>query len=175
MKAEGSFGLFCFLESRGWTVVDIWESEIYWNRDFVKDKVRAISLLGKHVVYTDEKGVQFPHCPPDWSETIKGLWFKTDRKTDRKNIVRQKKEKILLDVICNACKKSFKTQDRGEKTYKCCSRECRNIRERKVTRPSKDQLMFDISNMSFVKIGEKYGVSDNAVRKWARRYGLMGS
>jgi len=28
--------------------------------------------------------------------------------------------------------------------------------------------------MSWVAIASKYGVSDNAVRKWARSYGLLG-
>jgi uncharacterized protein YjcR len=31
----------------------------------------------------------------------------------------------------------------------------------------------DIEEMSWVDIGKKYGVSCNAVRKWARKYGLI--
>jgi uncharacterized protein YjcR len=30
--------------------------------------------------------------------------------------------------------------------------------------------MDDVSSMNFVAIGHKYGVSDNAVRKWIRWY-----
>ena len=41
---------------------------------------------------------------------------------------------------------------------------------RKVERPSYEQLMADVASMSFVAIGRKYGVSDNAVRKWIRWY-----
>ena len=41
---------------------------------------------------------------------------------------------------------------------------------RKVERPSYEQLMADVSSMSFMAIGRKYGVSDNAVRKWLRSY-----
>jgi hypothetical protein len=41
---------------------------------------------------------------------------------------------------------------------------------RKVERPSYDQLMEDVASMSFLAIGRKYGVSDNAVRKWIRWY-----
>lgn len=41
---------------------------------------------------------------------------------------------------------------------------------RKVPRPSYDQLTTDVQGMSFVAIGPKYGVSDNAVRKWLRWY-----
>jgi hypothetical protein len=41
---------------------------------------------------------------------------------------------------------------------------------RKVERPSYEQLMAEIQAMSFVAVGRKYGVSDNAVRKWIRWY-----
>lgn len=41
---------------------------------------------------------------------------------------------------------------------------------RKVPRPSYDQLKADVASMSFLAVGRKYGVSDNAVRKWLRWY-----
>jgi HNH endonuclease len=41
---------------------------------------------------------------------------------------------------------------------------------RKVERPSYEQLLTDVQSMSFLAIGRKYGVSDNAVRKWIRSY-----
>lgn len=41
---------------------------------------------------------------------------------------------------------------------------------RKVERPSLEQLRADLATMSFCAVGRKYGVSDNAVRKWLRWY-----
>ncbi|HUA50409.1 MAG TPA: hypothetical protein VMA77_34575 [Solirubrobacteraceae bacterium] len=41
---------------------------------------------------------------------------------------------------------------------------------RQVERPSYEQLMADVSSMSFLAVGRKYGVSDNAIRKWIRWY-----
>ena len=41
---------------------------------------------------------------------------------------------------------------------------------RKVERPSHEQLLADVAEMSMVAVGRKYGVSDNAVRKWLRWY-----
>ncbi len=41
---------------------------------------------------------------------------------------------------------------------------------RKVPRPSHDQLLSDVQSMSFLAVGRKYGVSDNAIRKWLRYY-----
>jgi len=39
-----------------------------------------------------------------------------------------------------------------------------------LNRPTYKELMADISITSFVKIGEKYGVSDNTIRKWIKNY-----
>jgi hypothetical protein len=41
---------------------------------------------------------------------------------------------------------------------------------RRVPRPSYDQLVADLQQMSWLVVGVKYRVSDNAVRKWMRRY-----
>jgi hypothetical protein len=41
---------------------------------------------------------------------------------------------------------------------------------RKVKRPSYEQLLTDLQQQSMVKVGQKYGVSDNAVRKWLKTY-----
>lgn len=45
--------------------------------------------------------------------------------------------------------------------------------DRKVDRPSKEKLERMIETMPVLRIGKRYGVSDNAVRKWAKRYGLV--
>lgn len=47
---------------------------------------------------------------------------------------------------------------------------CSAYNKRKVIRPSYEQLQSDVSTMSMVSIGKKYGVSDNAVRKWLTQY-----
>lgn len=40
---------------------------------------------------------------------------------------------------------------------------------------TKDALINDIMNLPMIQIGNKYGVSDNAVRKWLRKYQLPTS
>jgi hypothetical protein len=47
---------------------------------------------------------------------------------------------------------------------------CDNIRKRKVPRPSYEQLMKDTSEMSMCAVGRKYEVTDNAIRKWIKKY-----
>jgi hypothetical protein len=41
---------------------------------------------------------------------------------------------------------------------------------RKVERPPYEELIADVASTSFSAVGRKYGVSDNAVRKWIRWY-----
>jgi hypothetical protein len=41
---------------------------------------------------------------------------------------------------------------------------------RKVERPPYEQLLAEVVATSYVAVGRKYGVSDNAVRKWVRFY-----
>lgn len=49
---------------------------------------------------------------------------------------------------------------------------CDAFNRRKVSRPSREELKSIIRTESFVSLGKKYGVSDNAVRKWCKNYGL---
>ncbi len=48
--------------------------------------------------------------------------------------------------------------------------ECYRINSRKTTRPSYEELMKDKETMTMLAIGKKYGVSDNAIRKWIKQY-----
>jgi len=41
---------------------------------------------------------------------------------------------------------------------------------RRVERPPYEALMAEIAATSYVAVGRRYGVSDNAVRKWVRQY-----
>ena len=66
---------------------------------------------------------------------------------------------------CKVCKKFNVSEKRADKCV-----ECGRIASRKVSRPSYDQLLKDTRIMSMVKVGQKYGVSDNAVRKWIKGY-----
>ena len=49
---------------------------------------------------------------------------------------------------------------------------CNNILKRKIERPSKEYLYELITTRTFIDIGNMYGVSDNAIRKWCKNYDL---
>ncbi len=45
-----------------------------------------------------------------------------------------------------------------------------NYSRRKVRRPPYEQLLREIEERGYLAVGRKYGVSDNAIRKWVRQY-----
>jgi len=80
----------------------------------------------------------------------------------------------VIKKECEVCGKSFFSTEYPNKTQKLCSAECSSISRRKVReRPSKQELEILIEQYSFVRLGKIYGVSDNAVRKWAKKYELI--
>jgi len=72
-------------------------------------------------------------------------------------------------MLCLVCGKKFK---RTNTVQKYCSHDCADLAARKVLRPSKEELDKLIFNSSFLSIGKMYGVSDNAIRKWCKKYNL---
>jgi len=47
---------------------------------------------------------------------------------------------------------------------------CYKISQRKVERPSYEQLLKEIKDTNYSAVGRKYGVSDNTIRKWIKYY-----
>lgn len=77
------------------------------------------------------------------------------------------------DTFCGRKnKKIYKCKDCGNNMFRASERceKCSQIFRRKVVWPSYEQLKEDIKELSYTKIGKKYGVSDNAVRKWIKFY-----
>jgi hypothetical protein len=79
---------------------------------------------------------------------------------------------------CLRCGQAFRARS-ARQTY--CSRECGVHappppgpfpERRKVERPPVEQLLREIDRLGYVAVGEKYGVSDNAIRKWIRAEGV---
>lgn len=66
------------------------------------------------------------------------------------------------------CKICGKEVTRGKELCSKCVRK----QFRKVERPPREQLLEEIATSSFVAVGNKYGVTDNAIRKWCIAYGL---
>jgi hypothetical protein len=80
---------------------------------------------------------------------------------------------------CRRCSRSFLPNN---STQRYCSQAC-GVRwdrsklrgrpqptSRRVSRPPYEQLLAEIAATSYCAVGRKYGVSDNAVRKWVKFY-----
>jgi very-short-patch-repair endonuclease len=139
-----------YFENLGYKIVDIWESEIYWNRELIKTKILE-AING--VFPQREEGTKEVE---DWSSRLKEMWFKKGK--GRPKTIKIKKE-------CPACHKIFEVNPSKQNRTKYCSNKCYStdrkkirIGSRKVERPSKEEL--------------DYGVSGSAVRKWLKQYGL---
>lgn len=83
-------------------------------------------------------------------------------------------ESYPLRPVQNMSKKIWYCQDCGCEISKGAQRclKCDHIRQYKVEHPSREELKNLIRSTSFVKIGKKYGVSDNTIRKWCKKEGL---
>jgi 5-methylcytosine-specific restriction endonuclease McrA len=86
--------------------------------------------------------------------------------------------RMIDDRVCAECGREFRPRHLDQRY---CSLYCGIHHERphlrvprpetrKVPRPTYEQLKDDLAHMSWVAVGRKYGVSDNAVRKWMRWY-----
>lgn len=86
------------------------------------------------------------------------------------SLLQLKKEKIL----CKNCDNEI--TGRGKHNYcKKCVVKFRDIKKdlvysRKVEWPSKEILEQEIKTIPFTTLGKKYGVSDNTIRKWCKKY-----
>lgn len=69
----------------------------------------------------------------------------------------------LKTKTCPQCNKAFMPR---EGRQKFCSVECAQQSLRKVERPSKQELTKLLKSNSYVAVGNMFGVSDNAIRKW---------
>jgi len=80
-------------------------------------------------------------------------------------------EASRVSVRCRRCGKTFKTPRSRSKKF--CSPACVSAHRCKCERPSKEELASLIEKYNWTALGRLFGVSDNAVRNWARRYELL--
>jgi len=89
-----------------------------------------------------------------------------------------------LQIVCPNCNATLLTHCRGKsglekikqkelvrKNKKISNKQILNFKKkRKVERPPHKELIREIKNTSYLAVGRKYGVSDNAIRKWVKIY-----
>lgn len=129
---------------------------------------RRVALILDHIngVRNDNRIENLQIVCPNCAATL-------DTHCGRKNRVPKSKR------ACRRCGRSF-FPGRPEQRY--CSRECGTRWDRsplrgrpkpgtrRASRPSYEQLLAEIEAHGYCWVGRKYGVSDNAVRKWVKFY-----
>lgn len=78
----------------------------------------------------------------------------------------------LCEFVCEQCLKKITMRKSQLLGRRFCSQACRLLANRKVKRPSAEDLIKDVADMTWESVGKKYGVSSNAVRKWFHAYGI---
>jgi len=89
----------------------------------------------------------------------------------------RKNQRPEVERACLRCGAMFRP--RGP-VHRYCSRACGtrapkplgkpNHKLRRLTRPSYEDLLCEVADKGWSAVGRRYGVSDNAVRKWVRQY-----
>lgn len=96
-----------------------------------------------------------------------------DLKKEKKKEIEKTKKTIERKIhdLCENCGRPLTTPKRNRKTNFCqtCQHE---LQQRVVDRPERNEFKAMLRTMPFTQIGLKYGVSDNAIRKWAKNYCL---
>ena len=108
-------------------------------------------------------------CPNCHSQTEnwcgKNIDIENSLSTSYKNKRRQNRKP---NSYCKICNKSI-----YNKRNKFCSVKCRAKNQEKINWPSKEQLKKLLELYNFCEIGKQLKVSDNAVKKRAKKYNLI--
>jgi hypothetical protein len=122
------------------------------------DKPIPLELEHKNGIHNDNRIENLAFLCPNChalTDTYKG-----------KNIKTYKEVTKVLQKCIDCEKEITPVSDRCVECYKIYQQKY----QVKVVRPSYEQLLEDIKNLTMVAVGKKYGVSDNTVRKWIKKY-----
>ena len=107
------------------------------------------------------------HNHDDRIENLRWVCPNCDRQLSTfagRNIVRAENKNYCVDCGVEILQSSTRCQH--------CASIAKGLALRLVERPSREQLKSQIRSQSFSALGRKYGVSDNAIRKWCDDYKL---
>ncbi len=148
-----------YFKKHDWTVLDVWESELYWNKGAVIDRLVSAGVCN----HANQPYVQKSEEVDDWSARLVSLWFKEHKP----------KKVVVKSAECGFCGKTF--DYRGSRTRTYCSASCAKAKS-SAHIPSKEELVDLVSTLPFTKIGKLYNVSDKTIRNWCNKLGIeLGS
>jgi hypothetical protein len=153
---------------------DIFIKNSNYSRQHLKERI----IKEKLIEYVCDK------CKND------GNWqgLKLSLQLEHKNGINNDNRLENLCFLCPNCHsqtdtysgKSLRKGKQREKRFKLCSCgkkmmihsnkcvDCNNKEQRKVERPTYEQLVKEVEDLGYCGTGRKYGVSDNSIRKWIK-------
>jgi len=132
-------------------------------------KGKKMSLILDHIngVNNDNRlenlRIVCPNCNAGL-ETFAGRNNKLEYKEKSVKKIKKKENNLKVD---NKHIDSCECGNLKLKNSKTCEN-CSHTNRRKVERPSVDQLLKEVEEVGYSATGRKYGVSDNAIRKWIK-------
>ena len=143
---------------------------------FIENSTSSRSSVKKRIIDENIKEYKCFKCGND------GEWMgeKISLILDHINGINNDNRLENLRFACPNCNSTLETHCQGSKVYKAKEpkidkRTLKNDRPylRKVSWPTKDELIILIKSKSYCAIGREYGVSDNTVRKWCKKYNII--
>ncbi len=125
-------------------------------------KGKEFNISGNHCIAWNKLRKELDKCDLVCSNCHREIGASNSR-WQNANEEEKERRKLKSKISCFRCGKETSNS-------KYCSHDCAEIGSRKVSRPSKRILLKDIQTMTYTAIGKKYGVSDNAIRKWEKQY-----
>lgn len=107
---------------------------------------------------------------PDNLLTLSGpMHTKLHTWLDKHTIIPNEKQTERINKGCIRCLICSKPISAG---FIYCSPRCSTISQRKDAIPDKETLSKEVLETSLIKLGKKYNVSDNTVRRWCKDYSI---
>ena len=150
---------------------------------------KAITALEFHHINPEEKNYQLSsgNCKTieeDLNEAKKCILVCANcHREIHEGLINEKLKSSYDEEIANEILSEYRQKKTPTKKYcLCCGKEidikatycvnCFNKLRSNPNKPTRQELKAEIRTLSFVEIGEKYGVSDNGIRKWCVSYNL---
>lgn len=146
------------------------------------------------VTFTEEQAIQALKNTPNIHQATKYIgctegganWFKLKAIKNKFNIIQEddiNKSSLTETPVETKKKEKREKRKKEEKLCKNCGRPlssdrheicqiCVHEKQKRCEWPTKEVLKEKIRNKPFLQIGKEYNVSDNAIRKWCKSYGL---
>lgn len=119
----------------------------------------------KHNVSVENFQILCPNCHAQ-TDTYKSKNSKRSiekKRICKMNVLEKKQGRQRQMHYCVDCGKELKS---GK--IRCVA--CSEVAQRKVLRPSYEELLQEIKETSYTAVGKRFGVTDNAIRKWIKYY-----